>query len=123
MDAAVVGVAARRIDPAGVEWIPYTCKLSGNRELVLLIGDELAARIMAALPAVENIAGTKILAGLYSAELCECDVATVSGAPENEVVSELRKFAALGMVARRRLHRLTSDSIRRSIRAAVDASR
>ncbi len=126
MDPATVEAASRRLDPAGAEWVAYTCKLSGARESVLLIGDELAAEIMKSLPTAENLAGTKILASLYSAELCECDVATVTGVAEHEVISQLQKFTALGMVAHRKIqgmnyYRLISDSARRSIKDAVDA--
>lgn len=126
MDPATVEAASRRLHSAGVEWIAYTCKLSGAKESVLLIGDELAAEIMKSLPTVENLIGIKILVGLYSSELCECDVATVTGVAEHEVVSQLQKFAALGMVAHRKIqgmnyYRLISDIARRSIKDAVDA--
>ena len=85
----------------------------------------MAASMMTSLPAVDSIIATKILAGLYSAELCECDVATVTGAPEHEVVDQLHSLAELGIVARRGIqgmnyYRLTSGRIRRSIKAAVD---
>lgn len=126
IDPATMDAASRRLDPAGVEWVAYTCKLSGAKESVLLIGDELAAEIMESLPAVENLTGTKILAGLYSAELCECDVATVAGVSEHEVVSQLQRFAALGMISHRKIqgmnyYRLVSHIARRSIKDAVDA--
>jgi len=125
MDPATVEAASKRLDPAGLERVAYTCKLSGAKESVLLIGDELASEIMKSLPTAENLTGTKILAGLYSAELCECDVATATGAPEHEVISQLQKFATLKMVAHRKIqgmnyYRLISDSARRSIKDAID---
>ena len=126
VDPATVDAAFNQLDPAGVEWIAYTCKLSGARESILLIGDELSAEIMKSLPAVENFTGMKILPSIYSAELCECDVATVTGAAENEVMSQLRKFTANGMVEHRKIqgmnyYRLISDVVRRSIKDTVDA--
>lgn len=126
LNPATVEAAFRRLDPAGAEWVAYTCKLSGAKESVLMIGDALSAEIMKSLPPVENFTGTKILAALYSAELCECDVATVTGVAEHEVISLLQKFTALGMVAHRKIqrmnyYRLISDIARRSIRASVDA--
>jgi hypothetical protein len=60
MDPATVEAASRRPDPAGVEWVAYTCKFSGTKQSVLVIGDELAAGIMKSLPAVESLTGTKI---------------------------------------------------------------
>lgn len=126
MDPATVEAASRRLDPAGVERVAFTCKLSGVKESVLLIGDKLAAEIMKFLPTVESVTGLKILAGLYSAELCECDVATLTGLAEHEVVTRLQKFETLGMVAHRKIqgmdyYRLTSEIARQSIKDAVDA--
>jgi hypothetical protein len=126
IDPATVEAASRRLDPAGVEWVTYTCKLSGAQESVLLIGNELAAEIAKSLPTVADFTATKILAALYTAELCECDVATVTGVAEHEVVSELRKFARVGVVAHRKIqgmnyYRLISGSAQRSIKDAVDA--
>jgi len=126
MSPATVEAACRQLDPAGIEWVAYTCKLSGEQESILLLGDELAAQMLKSLPAAEDITGTKILAGLYSAELCECDVATLAAAPEHEVVTRLQRFATLGMLAHRRIqgmnyYRLVSGSARRTIKDAVDA--
>jgi len=126
MDPATVEAASRRLDPAGVEWIAYTCKLSGAKESVLLIGDELAKEIMKSVPTVDNLTGMKILANLYAAELCECDVATVAGVAEREVVSQLQNFAALGIIGHRKIqgmnyYRLISGTARRSIKEALDA--
>jgi hypothetical protein len=55
---------------------------------------------------VENFTGTQILAALCSAELCKCNVATVTGVSEQEVISLLRKFTALGMVAHHKIQEM-----------------
>ena len=127
MVPTAVEAALRRLDPAGVQWVSYTCQISGKTEAILLIGDDLASRLTGSLPEVEDVEGTKILAGLYSAELCECDVATLTGLPEEEVVSQLRRFAAIGVVAHRKIHgmnyyRLDSDTARRTLSDAIQAS-
>lgn len=126
MDPATVEAASSQPDPAGVGWVAYTCKLSGANESVLLIGDELEAEIMKSLPKVENLTGMKILASLYSSELCECDVATVAGVAEREVVSQLQNFVALGIIGHRKIqgmnyYRLISGTARRSIKEALGA--
>lgn len=126
IDPATVAAASRRLDPAGVEWVPYTCKLSGAKESVLLIGDDLAAKVMKSIQTGVNFTGTKILTCLYAAELCECDVATVTGAAEDEVIAQLQQFTSMGMVAHRKIqgmnyYRLKSNIARRSIKDAVDA--
>lgn len=127
MDSAVVEAALNRLDPAGLDWVSYTCQISGKTELALLIGDELASRLTGSLPEVEDLNGAKILAGLYSAELCECDVATLTRVSEGEVIRQLQRFAALGMVAHRKVHgmnyyRLVSETARRTLSDAIEAS-
>lgn len=126
IDPAMAEAASSRLDPAGAEWVPYTCKLSGAEESLLLIGDDLATEIMKHLPKIVNLTGTKILACLYSAELCECDVATVTDVPEREVTFELQKLTSIGMIKHRKIqdmnyYRLESDIARLSIKDAVDA--
>lgn len=127
MEPTAVEEASRRLDPAGVEWVSYTCQISGKTEAILLIGDDLASRLTGSLPEVEDLKGAKVLAGLYSAELCECDIATLAGLPEEEAIRQLRRFAALGVVVHRKIHgmnyyRLESDVARRTFGAAIAAS-
>lgn len=127
MDPTVVEAALKRLHPAGVEWVSYTCQISGKTEAILLIGDDMASRLAGSLPEVEDANGTKVLAGLYSAELCECDVATLTRLSEEEVIRQLKRFAALGTVAHREIHgmnyyRLDSEFARRTLREAIEAS-
>lgn len=124
MDTAAVKAALKRLDANGVVPVRYTCQLSGEEESVILIGDELATEITKTLPETIDINGTKIMAGLYAAELCECDVATLTGIDENEVISLLQQLTAQGMIAHRTMHgmnyyRLTSETARQSIEAAA----
>lgn len=124
MDPDVVEEALNRLRPSGKEWVSYTCQISGKTEAILLIGDELARRLAGSVPEVEDSNGMKILAGLYSAELCECDVATLTKLPEAEVIRQLERFVASGIVAHRIIHgmnyyRLDSDVVRRAVDDAV----
>ena len=54
--------------------IASTCQLSGKEEEILLIGNLLAFKLADCLPEAEDSNDAMILAGLYSAELRECDV-------------------------------------------------
>ena len=124
LDAAAVDAASRRLKPSGIERVAYTCKLSGKQETVLLIGDELAAEVRKSIPGADTSNGAKVLAGLYGSELCECDVATLTGVADAEAVAQLRRFEDLGMVSYRRIHgmnyyRLTSEIARRYFDDAV----
>jgi len=128
MEPAVVETALKRLQPAGVEWVSYTCQISGKTEAILLIGDDMASRLAGSLPEVEDINGMKILAGLYSAELCECDVATLTRLSEEEVIRQLERFAALGLVAHRKIHdmnyyRLDSEIVRQRLNDAIEGLR
>ena len=127
MDPASAEDATARLDPTGVEWISYTCQLSGEKEAVLLIGEQVASRLVKVLPEAKDTKDSKILAGLYSAELCECDVATLTALSDDEVVSRLKLFTGLGVLAHREVHgmnyyHLDSESARRAIKDAVQTT-
>lgn len=124
MDPDAVESAMKRLQPEGAEWVSYTCKISGKTEAILLIGDTMASRLAGSLSEVGDANGMKILAGLYSAELCECDVSTLTRLPEEEVIRQLDRFVALGMIAHRTIHgmnyyRLNSESVRETLSAAL----
>lgn len=125
MDPAVVETALTRLDPAGVEWVSYTCQISGKTEAILLIGDDLASRLAESLQEVGDANEMRVLAGLYSAELCECDVATLTRLSEEEVIRHLERFTSLGTVAHRKIHgmnyyRLDSEAVRQTLNEALE---
>jgi len=107
LDPAVVEQAVGRLDPLGTTRVAYTCKISGEEEELLLIGDRLAARLAEALPEAEDAGDAKILAGLWSAELCECDVATLTALQEARVVERLRTLAGQGVLGHRTIHSMS----------------
>ena len=124
MESSAVEDAMHRLDPAGVERVSSTCQLSGKEEEILLIGNLLAFKLADSVPEAEDSSDAMILAGLYSAELRECDVATLIKLSENEVVHRLRRLASHGVLAHRELHkmnyyRLESEKVRHNIEAAI----
>ena len=117
MDPADVEAAVSRLDRGGVERVSYTCQLSGETETILLVGDDVASRLAQSLSEVNDIAEARILAGLSSAELCECDLATLTRLPEGDVISLLARLKERGAVARRQVHgmnyfRLEAENLR-----------
>lgn len=125
MQPSSIEDALQRLDPAGMERIPYTCHLSGNKEEVLLVGDQLASHLVEALPEIGDEGDMKILAGLYMAELCECDVATLTSLPENKVMQRLQSLTSQGVLGHRKLHgmnyyHLVSKVIRRKIETVIE---
>ena len=120
MDPADVEAAVRRLDRGGVERVSYTCQLSGEKEAILLVGEDVASRLAESLSEVDDIAGAKILAGLSSAELCECDLATLTRLPEADVISHLTQLEDRGAVSRRQVQgmnyfRLKTENLRRKV--------
>lgn len=125
MESSAVEDAMRRLEPAGLERVSYRCQLSGKEEEILLIGELLAFQLADAVPESEDSSDARILAGLYSAELCECDVATLTKLPENEIVHKLQRLALLGVLEHRELHRmnyyrLVSEKVRHNIEATIE---
>jgi|GEM_PF-1306919 len=127
LDPAVVEEAVGQLDPSGAERVSYTCKISGEEEELLLIGDRLAARLAEALPEAEDTGDAKILAGLWSAELCECDLATLTGLPEARVVERLQALTARGVLGHREIHdmnyyHLESEAVRARVEETLGAA-
>jgi hypothetical protein len=111
MNPATVKTAKTKLESSGIAWVPYTCQISGDKEKILLIGNDLASKLVPPLTEAEDANGAKILAGLYSAELCECDVATLSGLPDQEVIRQLQRFETLGVVTHRKIHGMNYYSL------------
>ena len=127
MDPADVEAAVSRLDRGGVERVSYTCQLSGETETILLVGDDVASRLAQSLSEVNDIAEARILAGLSSAELCECDLATLTRLPEGDVISHLARLEERGAVSRRQVQgmnyfRLKAENLRRKIGDVVRGS-
>lgn len=126
LDPDAVEAARRELEHAGVARISYKCRLSGKEAATLLIGGRLASRLAGTVPEAGDADDARILASLYSAELCECDVATVTALPETEVVQRLRILAALRVLVHRELHgmnyyRLDSGKVHRQVGAVLSA--
>jgi DNA-binding transcriptional ArsR family regulator len=124
MDSSSVKNAMQGLGAGGIVRVPYTCQLSGNKEEILLLGDSLATGISKVVVEAENAGDAKILAGLLSAELCECDVATLTTMQENDVVRRLRALEMAGVLSHRKIdgmnyYRLASENVRSNIEAVL----
>lgn len=124
MDPSSVKNAMQTLDTGGIVRVPYTCQLSGNKEEILLLGDTLATEISEVVVEAGDAGDAKILAGLFSAELCECDVATLTTLQENDVVRRLRALEKSGVLSHRKIdgmnyYRLESGNVRRNIEAVL----
>jgi ArsR family transcriptional regulator, lead/cadmium/zinc/bismuth-responsive transcriptional repressor len=96
--------------------VPYVCALSGQRESVLLLAPERARALVGSHPALDGPRNVTICSALADAELCVCDVATLAGGSEVDVVRALADLEARGVIARRRragmdYYRLTDPAV------------
>ena len=128
VDPRDVEQAMTGLDPGGQTRVAYVCKLSGAREEILVVGSELAERLADAMPDADDPDDAKILAALSDAELCECDVATVTGLSESDVLRRLRRLCGGGVLGHRKLdrmnyYRLQSEFARQSIAEALELRR
>ena len=84
--------------------VPYTCKISGQREEIVLISDAAAVDLEKKIDQVFSPLEAKIGAALSSAELCECDIAALIGVEETRVTASLDRMEQAELVQRRELH-------------------
>jgi DNA-binding transcriptional ArsR family regulator len=95
--------------------VPYTCKLSGKRE-ALLLSDDCAKRLADRFRPLGKPESLKMLAALASAELCECDVATLLQKEEGVTARELQRLYRLGLLKHRHVeginyHALANEAL------------
>jgi len=108
LEPATVCSAKEQMAGAAIGKVPFTCKVSGKREDILLLSDE-GAECLASLP--DALGGSpltqKIVYALYGAELCECDIATLTERNEREVLDELARLRSAGIVKCRKIDGMT----------------
>ena len=124
MDPCLVRDARKRLNPNSFEKVSYRCHLSGQQVQIFLIGEKLAAGLVEVAAEIGEFSDARIVAGLYSAELCECDVATLTSLPETESVKRLRMLSENGALSHRELngmnyYRLESASLRKTIEEII----
>lgn len=95
--------ARRALSGAPSARVPYVCRVSGRREAVRLVAPDRAAALAAGDPELPDPLAATLACALLETELCECDLATVAGRPEGEVLGALADLEARGVVAWRRV--------------------
>ena len=94
LETETVRAAKEEMKGAPVGKVPFLCKLSGKREDILLISDDTAKRLEALIPSIGGLLAQKIAAAICGAELCECDIATLTERDEGQVLDELERLRA-----------------------------
>lgn len=83
--------------------VPYRCSVSGQREELLLLAPPSIERLTTLFGPLGDPLALAILYALGSSELCECDIATLMEQDESQVVDQLDKLHALGLLRRREI--------------------
>ena len=103
LEGADVSGAWEGLAAAAQVSVPYTCKLSGKREALLLLSDDCAKRQAERFRPLCKPESLKLLAALAWAELCECDVATLLHKEDGATACELRRLHRLGLLKHRQV--------------------
>ena len=97
---ARTGVTADQVRP-----VSFTCGVTGEAAVAIIIGDRVAARLLAeAQGALDTLVAAQSLASLAQATLCVCDVATLVDQPQPVVEQVLRGIVARGLVIEETIH-------------------
>ncbi|MEA5376654.1 MULTISPECIES: helix-turn-helix domain-containing protein [Vibrio harveyi group] len=111
LEPATVRAAKRAMMGAVISKVPFVCKVSGQKEENLLLSDD-RAQYLAALPdALGGPLTQKILYAILGAELCECDIVTLTDDDEGRVLNELERLRINGIVTCRAIEGMTYYSL------------
>lgn len=107
LDPETVRAAKTAMKGAATGKVSFVCKVSDKKENILLLSDESAWRLTSLPDALGGPLAQKILYALAGAELCECDIATLSERSEHEVLDELARLRSAGMLTCRKIASMT----------------
>lgn len=83
--------------------VPYRCNVSGEGEELLLLAPQCIEKLASIFSPLADPLALAILYALISCELCECDIATLMEQDESQVLDQLDKLHALGLLRRREI--------------------
>lgn len=98
LEQETVRTAKEEMKGAAIGKVPFVCKLSGQKEDILLLSDESAQRLASMPDAIGGALTQKIICAIFGAELCECDIATLTEGEEGQVMDELERLRSAGIV-------------------------
>jgi len=107
LEAETVRAAKGEMKGAAVGRVPFVCTLSGKKEEILLISDDAARRLATLIPSLGGPLAQKIAASILGAELCECDIATLTESDEGRVLDELERLESIGVARSRKIEGMT----------------
>lgn len=81
--------------------VSFVCRLSGQQEQVVLLSEASATALAQSMTPLSEPDSLRLLCALASAELCECDIATLVERDESDVVADLERLRAAGLLSER----------------------
>ncbi len=100
LDQSIVAEVRTGLATAPISSVPYICKVSGQKEEVLLVSDELAETISGqVIGLLDSLDALLAIATLHT-QLCECDLATLAQRPETDVLAHLDRLEEAGVLTR-----------------------
>ncbi len=79
--------------------VSFVCRLSGQQEQVVLLSQESATDLAESMSPLSDPDSLRILCALASAELCQCDIATLVEREICYVVADLERLRAAGLLS------------------------
>ncbi len=79
--------------------VSFVCRLSGQQEQVVLLSEAGATALAQSMGSLTDPASLRILCALASAELCECDIATLVERNQSDVFADLERLRAIGLLS------------------------
>ena len=104
LDQSIVAQVRTGLSTAPISAVPYVCKVSGQKEEVFLVSDELAETISGQVAGLQDPLDALLAAATLRTQLCECDLATLAQKPEADVLAHLDRLEAAGVLTRRLIH-------------------
>ncbi len=86
---------------APISAVPYVCKVSGQKEEVLLVSGELAETIASQVIGRQDSLDALLAVASLHTQLCECDLATLAQRSETDVLAHLDRLEETGVLTRR----------------------
>jgi len=111
LEADTVAKGRAELEDRPVVRISYTCKISGQRETLVLVSASHAEALAEELEGIDTSLEVHLVAALLETALCECDLATLAPVPESEVLSCIRTLGEKGLSEQRTVHGMNYHGI------------
>lgn len=107
LEPGTLRAAKQEMKGAVIGKVPFVCKLSGKTENILLLSNYGAQRLASVPDKIGGPLTQKTVYAILGAELCECDIATLTEGEDGQVLDELDRLRSAGIVKCREIEGMT----------------